>query len=141
MSPERRPTLVFPAEAGIQRRTDWTSASAGMTSYLASCFRERNSEWERRRGSRRGLLRPFELGDHVLAEQLNGLHDLFVGNGLRLRHDHHLIDPGGLVLLKRLDTAIGVAGDDHAPVSQRIGIEIIPDLVGRRGSPRQVEHI
>ena len=40
-----------------------------------------------------------------------------------------MIGTRGLVLLERRDTAVRVAGDNHRPVAERIGIYLFPDLV------------
>ena len=64
LPPARPPTLVFPAEAGIQRRAGWIPAFAGMTSFAASHLRDaRLGGWVGRARGERG----FSLIETVIA--------------------------------------------------------------------------
>src|SRR5262245_7169403 len=58
----------------------------------------------------------------VLAEHLDRLQRAVVRNGLRLRDQDDLIDSGLLVELSAPDAAVGVTGDDDAPVAQGVGV-------------------
>ena len=45
------------------------------------------------------------------------------------------------MLLEALDAAVWVAGDDDAAVGERVGVEVLPDLVRDRLAAGEVEHV
>ena len=69
--------------------------------------------------------------NHVLAEQLNGLHYLGVFHRFGGHEELDLVDAGGLVKPDGFDTTLGVSSYDHSPVHQRIRVHLLPDFVGQ----------
>ena len=66
---------------------------------------------ERLRTHCANLPRSLELGQHVLPHELDGLHDLLVGNLVGVDQAEEEIGAGGFIRLQMLDDFVGVAGD------------------------------
>ena len=66
----------------------------------------------------------------MLAEHLDGRHDLVVRNGLGGHEELQLVDAGGGMQFDGLEAALRIAGDGDGAVGQGIGVELVPDGVG-----------
>ena len=96
--------------------------ASGETLYNQNCVFCHQPDAIGKPGLAPSLTNPELLAISNFAIQLDGLHHLVVGDGLRLHDQHDLVDADVFVHLDGLDAAFRVAGDDHAPVGQHVGV-------------------
>ena len=71
-----------------------------------------------------------QLRDDVLAEELDGRHDLLVRDRLRRHQELQLVDAGGLVDGDAPEATLRIAGHEDATVDQCVRVDLIPEGAG-----------